>query len=150
MFLLLEIFSGEFFTNENPFNPIQILGIFLLLSALILIPIPLLLFPKKREENEHNHFFDVPQLINTGIYGVIRHPQYLGWAFIMIGLIFLRQEFIGAIFGCLGLVLLNYCAKIEENNLVIKFGEEYEIYQSNVPRWNIIFGIYRYFLKRDP
>lgn len=149
IFFLLEIFSGEFFTNYRPFYPLQILGIFFLLSAVILIPIPLILFPRKRDEKKHDHFFDVPQVISTGIYGVVRHPQYLGWVFIMIGLFFLRQEFVGAIFGFLGLVFLNYCAKIEESSLIIKFGEDYEIYRSTVPRWNLILGIYRYFLKRD-
>lgn len=147
IFLLLEIFSGEFFRNYNAFFPLKILGFSFLLLAIIFIPIPLILFPRKRDEKKHEHFFDVPQVINTGIYGVVRHPQYLGWVFIIIGLFCIRQEFVGAFFGILGLVFLNYCAILEERSLMRKFGEEYKIYRSSVPRWNLILGIYRYLQK---
>ncbi|PWI46522.1 hypothetical protein CEE45_16355 [Candidatus Heimdallarchaeota archaeon B3_Heim] len=147
IFLLLEIFSGEFFKNYNPFVLLQILGFFFLLLAISFIPIPLILFPRKRDEEKYEHFFDVPHVIKTGIYGLVRHPQYLGWIFVIIGLFFIRQEPVGALFGIFGLFFLNYCVENEENNLIKKFGKEYELYKATVPRWNLILGFYRYFKK---
>ncbi len=145
IFLLLEIFSGEFFKNYKPFVLLQALGFFFLLLAIIFIPIPLILFPRKRRDESHEHFFDVPQVINTGIYGLVRHPQYLGWVFVIIGLFLIRQEPVGVFFGFLGLIFLNYCVKNEENNLIRKFGKEYELYKATVPRWNLILGFFQYF-----
>ncbi len=73
------------------------------------------------------------QIINTGIYSHIRHPQYLGAMLSHIGITFLVSGFYSLIVTPL-VVVINWllCWK-EEKELVREFGETYSQYRKQVP-----------------
>jgi protein-S-isoprenylcysteine O-methyltransferase Ste14 len=77
-------------------------------------------------------------LIKTGLYSVVRHPQYLGIIIITIGL----NVMVFTLFGnqlkpiCLWLVqVAGYIglAKYEERRLEKKFSQQFRNYKNNVP-----------------
>jgi protein-S-isoprenylcysteine O-methyltransferase Ste14 len=85
----------------------------------------------------------VSNIVDSGIYGVIRHPMYLGAMIMFFSHIFLGQNWIVAIgttvaLACCYLIILSD----EEQNLE-KYGEDYKLYMQKVPRMNFVLGIIR-------
>jgi protein-S-isoprenylcysteine O-methyltransferase Ste14 len=73
------------------------------------------------------------QIITTGIYSHIRHPQYLGAVLSYIGITFLVSGLYSLLVTPL-VVIINWllCWK-EEKELVREFGDVYSDYQKQVP-----------------
>lgn len=83
-------------------------------------------------------------LIDSEIYGVVRHPMYLGGIFFYAYMILLAQHWIVAILAVVGMVCVYYTMKIEEEERCIKrFGDAYRQYMKSVPRANIVAGLIR-------
>jgi len=75
-------------------------------------------------------------LVVRGLYRHVRNPMYLGILAILVGEALLAQsrallEYAAVIFGCFFLFVLAY----EEPALYEQFGESYERYRQEVPRW---------------
>lgn len=86
-------------------------------------------------------------LVDTGIYSVVRHPQYLGFLMFIPALVLLSQHWLSAALGISwGLLFYRDILKEEQGN-VTKFGEEYVGYMERVPGLNPIAGFLR--LLRD-
>jgi protein-S-isoprenylcysteine O-methyltransferase Ste14 len=83
------------------------------------------------------------ELIETGIYGIIRHPISFATLIIFSGITLLGLSF-SAICGW---IILIFCLivvnKAEEKDNLEKFGNEYEEYMERVPMWNFFKGIIR-------
>jgi protein-S-isoprenylcysteine O-methyltransferase Ste14 len=85
----------------------------------------------------------VSNIVDSGIYGVIRHPMYLGAMIMFFSHIFLGQNWIVAIgttvaLACCYLIILSD----EEQNLE-KYGDDYKLYMQKVPRIDFVLGIIR-------
>ena len=83
-------------------------------------------------------------VIDSGIYGVVRHPMYLGGIFFYVYMILLAQHWLVAILAVIGMVCVYLTMKIEEEERCIKkFGDAYRQYMQRVPRANILVGVIR-------
>jgi protein-S-isoprenylcysteine O-methyltransferase Ste14 len=72
---------------------------------------------------------DSHKLVTAGIYGVIRHPAYLGTLCLLIGFPFCFGSIIGlGIAFLIGVPVLTYRIQVEEQALRAWFGEEYKEY----------------------
>jgi len=73
------------------------------------------------------------RVVTTGVYSIVRHPQYLGGLLAHVGASFLLSAWFSLASTPL-MVLLNYLvSRKEEEELVREFGEEYEEYRGRVP-----------------
>ena len=72
-------------------------------------------------------------LITTGIYAHVRHPQYLGFLLLTLGINFLWTTFSTLILWPVLALLYYRLAKEEEKSMEKKFGEEYREYKRAVP-----------------
>jgi protein-S-isoprenylcysteine O-methyltransferase Ste14 len=86
-------------------------------------------------------------LVDSGVYAVVRHPQYLGFILIVFALVLMSQHWLSVISGVLGSVMFYIDVLKEEQMSIVKFGDEYIHYMQGVPRMNFILGIIR-LLKR--
>ena len=79
-------------------------------------------------------------LVTTGIYGVIRHPSYLGLLINSLGWSLAFRSGVGVLLT--GLLVPPLLARIyaEENLLRSEFGDEYNAYRSRT--WRLLPGIY--------
>lgn len=80
---------------------------------------------------------DVPELRSTGIYGLIRHPGYLGLLLVFSGLAVISGGAPGLVFVvplALGVLLR---IRVEEDMLLTEFGGDYRSYTRSV-RWKLI------------
>lgn len=82
-------------------------------------------------------------LIRTGVYSLVRHPEFLGHVFIIMSMILLAQVVMSLVIGAAMLLMLWIAIVDEERMNIEKFGEEYLEYMMKVPRVNIIAGIIR-------
>lgn len=86
---------------------------------------------------------DSPVLIDTGIYGVVRHPQYLGWLLMYVVTMLFGQHWANLALGGVGIVCLVLYIRVEDRRLVEEFGEVYERYMERVPSLNVVWGVIR-------
>lgn len=82
-------------------------------------------------------------LVNSGVYGIVRHPIYLSFMVMAVALVFLAQITAGVILGVISLGLIYMMMLGEEQFNLRKFGDEYQAYMQEVPRLNLIVGVVR-------
>jgi protein-S-isoprenylcysteine O-methyltransferase Ste14 len=79
-------------------------------------------------------------LVTSGVYGVIRHPSYLGLLINSLGWSLAFRSGVGVILTVLLIPPLFARIRAEENLLRAQFGEHYQVYCSHTSR--LIPGIY--------
>jgi protein-S-isoprenylcysteine O-methyltransferase Ste14 len=79
-------------------------------------------------------------LVTGGIYGVIRHPSYLGLLINSLGWSLGFRSGVGVLLTALLIPPLLARINAEENLLHSEFGDEYDVYRSQT--WRLIPGIY--------
>jgi protein-S-isoprenylcysteine O-methyltransferase Ste14 len=124
-----------------------IIGWILLAIGIILAMAPYFIFRKKGMIKEGDKWVQTTVLIDTGLYGIVRHPLYLGWGLMVIALMLLSQHWLSLIFGIPGLILVYNEMRREDHSNIKKFGVEYENYMKRVPRLNFVVGTLRLFWK---
>ena len=110
----------------NPFGILQIFSWIFLLSSTTIAVIGFYLLkyvgkPKGKIENTSN-------LITISLYKYIRHPLYLSLILLGFGIFFKHIDIIQIILLAINLVSIVLTAKIEEKELINKFGTEYKEY----------------------
>jgi len=80
-----------------------------------------------------------PQLLTTGMYGLVRHPIYFGWVLLMVGVA--EMTMTRFVFAAVSTLYLAVAVPLEERDLVGTFGPDYASYQQKV-RWRILTGLY--------
>jgi protein-S-isoprenylcysteine O-methyltransferase Ste14 len=80
-----------------------------------------------------------PRLVTGGVYGLVRHPVYLGWVLLVFGTPAMTATRL--VFAAVSTAYLVAAVPFEERGLVHAFGAEYRRYQARV-RWRIVPGIY--------
>jgi len=104
-------------------------------GILMSVPIPMaLLF--------YNHYGQTT-LVYLGIYGVVRHPQYLGFIWITLGVVLMSQHWLSVICGVVGCLLFCVDIRSEERSSIARFGDAYQEYMARVPGMNLLSGLLR-------
>jgi protein-S-isoprenylcysteine O-methyltransferase Ste14 len=76
-----------------------------------------------------------PVLVDRGVYGLCRHPMYLGVVSLLLGLSFVTFSIAAFALSVVLFVLYDRFATYEEERLIELFGEDYREYQRRVPKW---------------
>jgi protein-S-isoprenylcysteine O-methyltransferase Ste14 len=82
-------------------------------------------------------------LVESGMYAIVRHPEFLGHLLIIIGLVCITQRLLSLTIGVLMTILLWLAMREEEKTDIDKFGRAYINYMQRVPRINLLAGIIR-------
>ena len=91
----------------------------------------------------------VENLIDDGIYAIVRHPLYLGWILsVFVATVFLYQHWVFLIIGIPGVASVYLIARQEEYFNIEKFGDGYKLYMRKVPRMNLVVGVIRLLRRR--
>jgi protein-S-isoprenylcysteine O-methyltransferase Ste14 len=83
-------------------------------------------------------------LVDSGIYAVVRHPQYLSFILLSIFLILFAQQWLITVMGiaAIAMVYAGIVPQADQVNIE-KFGDDYHSYMQRVPRLNVVLGIIR-------
>ncbi len=93
--------------------------------------------PKKKS------YINTTQLVDRGVYSIVRHPQYLAGVLMGIALPLIAQHWIVGILGVVVIIIYYVNTFDEEKRVIDKFGDEYLEYTQEVPRLNFLRGIVR-------
>jgi protein-S-isoprenylcysteine O-methyltransferase Ste14 len=146
-----QIIVGIYFLSEVA--QIQILaytgvGLYAV-SGLVFGCLPVIEFRKKGGVEKGKSYIHTTQLVDTGIYSIVRHPQYVTFILWAIAGMFLFQHWIIILLG-ISIVPLTYIDLIRaDNNAIEKLGDDYRAYMKRVPRANFLLGIIRRYRKEE-
>ena len=130
--------------NPGYYLPLFVLGWVVWAIGMVLVMAPIVMFPRRGGVPKGKSFVHTTQLVDSGIYAVLRHPQYLGGIlaiFFTTPLLYPHWLFI--VLGIPGVVILYWGTIAEEKRLVEQFGDSYRSYMQRVPRVNLVSGIIR-------
>ena len=74
-------------------------------------------------------------VIRKGVFGIVRHPIYLGVILFYLGLLTFSFSIIAAIIWIIIIAFYHFLAKHEERLLSEKYGENYVKYMEEIPMW---------------
>jgi len=80
------------------------------------------------------------RLVTSGIYGVIRHPSYLGLIVNALGWALAFRSAVGIVLVALTVLILVGRIRSEETLLQSQFGAEYDAYRART--WRLLPGLY--------
>ncbi len=129
--------------------PLEIIAWVVLAFSLVLVFAPMFMFPRRGGIVKGKSWVNTTKLVDTGIYAIVRHPQYAGGIYaIFLTNFLLYPHWLFAVLGVVGTVVV-YLGCVEEDKFLIKkFGEDYKAYMQRVPRTNFWPGIIRLALRR--
>jgi protein-S-isoprenylcysteine O-methyltransferase Ste14 len=118
------------------------------LSGLVFGGLPVIEFRKKGEVRKGESYIHTTKIVDTGIYSIVRHPQYVTFILWAIAGMLLFQHWIIILLG-IPIVPLTYIDLIKaDKDAIEKFGDDYRQYMERVPRMNFFIGIRRLLRRR--
>ena len=112
--------------------------------GMVLVMAPIVIFPRRGGVPKRKSFVNTTRLVDTGIYAVVRHPQYTGGIYaIFLTTLLWYPHWLFAVLGVLGAVAVYISCREEDQHLIEKFGSDYTLYMKKVPGMNIFLGIIR-------
>jgi protein-S-isoprenylcysteine O-methyltransferase Ste14 len=112
-------------------------------SGIVFGMLPTIQFRKKGGVKKRKSYIHTTKLVDTGIYSIVRHPQYITFILWAIAGMFLFQHWIVVLLG-IPVIPLTYIDLIKaDKQLIEKFGDDYKAYMKRVPRGNFLLGIIR-------
>ena len=144
LFISQIIFGIYFLSEVSQIELLAYAGVALyILSGIVFGMLPVIEFRKKGRVKKGKSYIYTTQLVDTGIYSIVRHPQFVTfilWAFA--GML-LFQHWIIILLG-IPIIPLTYIDLIRaDKSSLEKFGEDYKAYMKKVPRANLLLGIIR-------
>ena len=117
-------------------------------SGLVFGWLPVIEFRKKGGVKRGKSYIHTTQLVDTGIYSIVRHPQYVTFILWAIAGMLLFQHWIVVLLG-IPVFPLTYIDLIKaDKDAIEKFGDDYKRYMERVPRMNSLIGIRRLLRRR--
>ena len=87
-------------------------------------------------------------MVDKGVYGLVRHPQYLGYTLLVLSFCSLDPHPLTLGLAGGASVFFYVQSMAEENFCRENLGPEYGDYMKRVPRFNFLLGVYRIAKKR--
>ena len=132
-----------FYYNYYGLDYLTYIGWVLWALSIIFGILPILSFKRKGGVAKGESYMRTTKLVDTGIYSIVRHPQYLAGFLLIIALIFITQHWLSIVAGVLAFIAFYIDTYRVDPPLIKKFGDEYKEYMKRVPRLNFILGIIR-------
>ena len=124
--------------------PLFIIGWIVWAFGMVLVMAPIIMFPRRGGVPKGKSFVRTTRIVDTGIYALVRHPQYTGGIYAIFVTTFLwYPHWLFALLGIIGTVVIYLSIKEEDKKLIEKFGDDYVSYIRKVTGMNIFLGIIR-------
>lgn len=95
-----------------------------------------------------NSYVKTTQLVDSSLYAIVRHPQYVAGILLNLALMLLAQHWVVILVGAISMILIQIDIQAADREGIEKFGEEYRQYMVRVPQVNFLLGILRVIQKR--
>ena len=119
-------------------------------SGLVFGWLPVIEFRKRGGVRKGKSYIHTTQLVDTGVYSIVRHPQYVTFILWAIAGMMLFQHWIIVLLG-IPVVPLVYIDLVRaDKDAIEKFGDDYKRYMQKVPRVNLLLGVIRLLRRKRP
>jgi protein-S-isoprenylcysteine O-methyltransferase Ste14 len=132
-----------FFIGRDYVPLLRYLGFVLWAAGCVLAWLPIFYFRRKASVPKGKSYVNTTVLVTTGIYSVVRHPQYLSFFLLAFGLALIGQHWVFFLLGAIGSVIYGLGLIGEDEANIEKFGDDYRRYKEQVPGYNILLGFIR-------
>ena len=112
-------------------------------GAMVLLFLPMYTLRAQGQVQRGKSYVQTETLVDSGIYALVRHPQYLGWMLMYPAALLFNLNWIVAVVGILGVACVCWFTREEDRLLIAKFGDLYRRYMQRVPRFNLLAGVLR-------
>lgn len=144
----LAVLAGRLWLRAQPWPGARWAALALLAASLPLFTLPFVHLGRYGESAPGDAYMQTTRVADRGIYGVVRHPQYLGYMLLAVGFALLSPH--PLVLGAAAVAVAAFVAQaaLEERALLDRFGPAYAAYRARVPRFNVLAGLWR--KGRDP
>ena len=111
--------------------------------------VPILVFRRHGRVAKGRTYIHTTQLVTSGVYSIVRHPQFLAWDFLALAVMCITQHWGVYAAGGIGIVVNHLTMTKADRDLVDKFGDPYREYMDQVPQWNLLIGLWRWTRQRS-
>jgi len=137
------------YVNESGINIIFWAGWSIWFISVVFAIFPMIVLKRSGGVKKGDSYVKTTKLVDTGIYAIVRHPQYTAGLLFSLALILISQTVLVAVLGIFTIALVYIDRYIADKYEIKKFGEEYEEYMKKVPRTNFVLGMIKYILRRN-
>jgi len=117
-------------------------------SGIVFGWLPVIEFRKKGRVKKGRSYIHTTKLVDTGIYSIVRHPQYVTFILWAIAGMLLFQHWIIITLGIPIIPLTYFDLMRADKDAIEKFGDDYKAYMKKIPRANFLLGIIRLLQRR--
>jgi len=146
--IVLQIILSFFLHNQAGLPVLGHVGWITMAVSAIFGWLPIFAFRKEGGVPKGRSYIQTTVLVDNGVYAVVRHPQFLAGMLLSLALVLITQHWLIATIGVAAMVLNYLVALKADQELIEKFGEDYERYMQKVPRMNFLAGIMRLLQRR--
>ena len=129
--------------NEDGFKLIFYTGWVIWALSVILGWLPIFILKRKGGVGKGKSYVHTSVLVDSGLYAIVRHPQYTAGILFSLALILVSQTWLIATIGLVCIILMYLDILNADKHEIKKFGDEYERYMKKVPGTNFFLGIIR-------
>ena len=135
--------------NPEGIQTLRMVGWIVLFVSAIFGWLPIFTFREKGKVPKGKSFVHTTVLVDTGIYAVVRHPQFLAGILLCLSLILIVQHWMITVLGIVGMIIFYQSILDGDKSGIEKFGDDYKNYMQKVPRMNFLVGILRLLRHRN-
>ena len=134
--------------SENRLDVVMYIGVAIWWFAVILAWLPIFILKRKGGVPNGKSFVRTTVIVESGLYSIIRHPQYMSGILFSFSLILISQNWVIAAMSVV-IITLSYIDILNaDKHEVEKFGDAYKDYMEKVPRINFLLGIIKLLRRR--
>lgn len=112
-------------------------------ASLIFGVAPIFILRQNGDVEKGKSYVKTRRLVDTSLYAVVPHPQYLGGILLCVAFMLLAQRWLIILLGCVSAVLIWLDIQAADQECIEKFEDEYRRYMQRVPQVNFIRGTIR-------
>lgn len=141
--MLYQLYLSWRFYNNLGMAWITNLGWLVLWISALFGWLPIYEFKKKGGVPENQSYVNTTNIVTTGVYSIVRHPQFLAGVLICLGMMLISQHPQSVVAGIIASIVCALEVDSADRRLIEKFGEPYREYMEQVPALNFVTGIIR-------
>lgn len=141
--MLVAQFVLLFFISRDYVPILRYLGYVLWVGGCVLAWLPIFYLGRKAGVPRGKSYVHTTKLVTTGIYSVVRHPQYISFFVLALSLAFIGQHWVFFLLGAVGSIIYGLGLIGEDEANIEKFGDDYRRYKEQVPGYHILLGFIR-------
>ena len=132
------------------YTALSVVGVVVWVFGMVLVMAPIIMFPRRAGVPKGKSFVHTTRLVETGIYAIVRHPQYTGGIYaIFLATFLLYPHWLFGVLGVIGVAVIYMGCREEDQRLIEKFGNDYAAYMKRVPGMNFALGLMRLIYKKS-